>query len=116
MTDSGEIQDMIAIFSNIETLLEVHEKIHKVMLDIQDLSWPIIQGLGRLFMENAHAFQNYQAYAENSKVSQATLEKVLSQKKSKLRDVIEVCDILPLLEVFLTLDRATMQGSDSRDF
>ena len=75
--------------------MDVHEKIYQGMLELQDESWPMIQGLGRLFMKYAPTFQNYQVYAENYKTSEATLDKVLSQRKSKLREVIEVSLLLP---------------------
>lgn len=86
----AELQDVIAIFCNIETIVEVHEKLYKGLLEIQEECWPVVQGLGHLFLKYASNFQNYGEFAENYKTSELTLTKVLSQKKNRLRDTIEV--------------------------
>lgn len=89
-TDSEELKDVVAIFCNIETIVEVHEKLYQGLLKIQDECWPVVQGLGHLFLKYASNFQNYGEFAENYKTSKVTLTKVLSQKKNRLRDTIEV--------------------------
>jgi len=88
-TSSGELQDVVAIFSNLETILEVHKSLYAGILEIQEHCWPVVQGLGRLFMKYASSFQSYGDFAENYKTSQSTLTKILSQKKNRLRETIE---------------------------
>lgn len=89
-TESGELQDVITIFSNIETIVDIHTDIYNGMVNLQEESWPIIDGLGLLFLKNASAFQHYGDFAENFGMSQLTLAKILGQKKNRLREVLEV--------------------------
>ena len=87
---SEELQDVIAIFCNIEAIADVHQNLYKGLLDIQENSWPCVIGLGRLFLQYASNFQIYGDFAENYKTSQSTLTKVMGQRKNRLRDMIEV--------------------------
>ena len=50
-TESGELQDVITIFSNIETIVDIHTDIYNGMVNLQEESWPIIDGLGLLFLK-----------------------------------------------------------------
>lgn len=100
-TDAEELKDIIAIFSNIETIVEVHQKLFKGLLHIQDEFWPVVKGLGHLFLKFSSKFQIYGDYAENYKTSQVTLQKVLSQKRNRLKDTIEVCFFIFLTSFFI---------------
>jgi hypothetical protein len=42
--------DLLAIFSNVESLLEVHEEIYAQLLQIKE-NWPILTSIGDVFKE-----------------------------------------------------------------
>ena len=56
-TELEELQDIVCIFSNLESIAESHERFHNQLLGLQDESWPVIQGLGRLFLEHTNSFK-----------------------------------------------------------
>ena len=84
--DSEEMQDVVAIFSNIEEIVQVHQQIYAGMIELQTTSWPLIDGLGRLFLHHARGFQNYEFYAENFEVALATIDRLhKKQRKQTVR-------------------------------
>merc|ERR1712137_1073010 len=88
-TTGEEHHDILNVFSNIEAILAVHQTLLREILHIQEFSWPLITGLGRLFMNHAIEFQNYGDYAENCATARSTLRSIRANKKHKFKDVIE---------------------------
>lgn len=84
-----DIHDVVAIFGNIETILNVHQPLLREILHIQEYRWPYFSGLGRLFMKHASEFQSYGDFAENYTMSRTTLSNILENKKHKFREVLE---------------------------
>jgi len=87
-TTSEECHDLVAVFSNIETILGVHQTLLREILHIQEFRWPFFNGLGNLFMKHASEFQNYGDYAENCTTSR-TMVVAITNKKHKFREVFE---------------------------
>jgi len=88
-TTSEECHDLVAVFSNIETILSVHQTLLREILHIQEFRWPFFNGLGKLFMLHASEFQNYGDYAENCTTSRSMVTNILSSKKHKFKEVFE---------------------------
>ena len=93
-TTSEDYHDILAVFSNLETILGVHQTLLREILHIQEYCWPKLTGLGRLFMNHAAEFKSYGDYAENCTTARTTLHNILANKKHKFRDVLEVIRML----------------------
>ena len=90
-TTSEDCHDVVAVFSNIETILGVHQTLIREILHIYDCRWPFFTGLGNLFMKHASEFQNYGDYAENCTTSRTMITNIFNSKKHKFKEVFEVC-------------------------
>lgn len=80
---------MVAIFSNVETILDIHQTLYREIVHMRETYFPFVHGLGTLFLKHAAEFKCYGDYAENYVASHTALVN-LSQKKHHLRDVIDV--------------------------
>jgi len=117
-TTSEECHDLVAVFSNIETLLGVHQTLLREILHIQEFRWPFFNGLGKLFMLHASEFQNYGDYAENCTTSRTMVTNILASKKHKFREVFEYGGTPGKLEnlLLLPLQRVSKYGEVLESF
>lgn len=83
-----ETMKVVDLFANIEQITSNHNELF-ADLDALLAEWPLVTGVGRVFLKHAKNFENYGKYAENYFTSMNTLDGLKQDKKSWVYTVIE---------------------------
>lgn len=81
--DILKLEELSYIFSNIESILEVHLKLLKKLENIYYKDWPLCGGVGASIVENSKGFSAYGVYVANFVNSQDTVKRLRADKNSR---------------------------------
>lgn len=74
-------KEILAIFGNIQNVLEVHNTFFHKLDKLKDINWPFISDLGYLFAQTLPQYQCYGPYVHNFKFAMDTLDVLESKDK-----------------------------------